>query len=92
MQGFDLLLRQAVGGDAGGVGYAEKIIAGEAEQRGPADQDVVGRQSGGRLSGIRGLKFLDLPPVSLRNLQSTTVLNSPRHTTTELRGISLRNR
>jgi hypothetical protein len=35
-------------------------------------------------------KFLDLPPVSLRNLQTTPDYNSPRHTSTQLCGISLR--
>ena len=44
LQGFDLFHCQAVGGNVGRVGDAQKIIAGDAEEHGQADQDVVGRQ------------------------------------------------
>ena len=44
LQGFDLLLRQAVGGDVGRVADAKQVIAGDPEEHGQADQDVVGWQ------------------------------------------------
>ena len=44
LQGFDLLFRQAVGGNVRRVADAEEVVTGDAKERGQANQDVVGRQ------------------------------------------------
>ena len=67
LQGFDLLLCQAVGGDAGLATDDEQVVTGDAEESGQADQDVVGRQ----VDAVFGLHIAVLTAVWYQQRRTT---------------------